>query len=345
LLHTFKLGYGQTYYWTVSAYYGSGNYSAAASGGKFTVAGTQGSITPILTYPIGGAIIYSQSPTLSWYVNGSTTGIVNYKVVYSTNSNMTPNTTVSPVSNQSYHVTGLLVPGATYYWKVAAYNGTAYSSYSSTGTFVVSTSANPKVVVPLAGSPIHGVGITESSVMISWVIPIKTSGSLTYKLQYSTNPDMSNAVTVAGIKNPYQIVNDLQTGKTYYWRVRSSNDNGLYSSYSGVGKFVKNAVTAVENNKTVIPTKFSVSQNYPNPFNPSTIIKYALPQASHVTIKIYNMLGQEVKMLVNSDRSAGTYQVQWNGESDFGRKVASGAYIYRVVAGNNIVTKKMILLK
>ncbi len=107
----------------------------------------------------------------------------------------------------------------------------------------------------------------------------------------------------------------------------------------------KYGVTAVDNSGNTIPAEFSVSQNYPNPFNPSTIIKYALPKESFVSIKIYNILGQEVKTLVNEDKTAGTYNVQWNGENNFGESVSSGAYIYRVVAGEKVETKKMILLR
>ena len=102
-------------------------------------------------------------------------------------------------------------------------------------------------------------------------------------------------------------------------------------------------VTSVEN--TVVPKEFSVSQNYPNPFNPSTIINYNLPKSSFVSIKIYDMLGREVKTLVTSEKPAGTYYVQWNGDNNNGEHVASGAYIYRVVAGSNVVVKKMLLLK
>ncbi len=102
-------------------------------------------------------------------------------------------------------------------------------------------------------------------------------------------------------------------------------------------------VTSVEN--TVVPKEFSVAQNYPNPFNPSTIINYDLPKSSFVSIKIYDMLGREVKTLVSSEKPAGSYYVQWNGDNNNGEHVASGAYIYRVVAGNNVVVKKMLLLK
>lgn len=106
-------------------------------------------------------------------------------------------------------------------------------------------------------------------------------------------------------------------------------------------------ITGIEqqNEGSVIPKEFSVSQNYPNPFNPSTVINYEIPKTSFVSIKIYNMLGQEIKTLINSEKQPGTYSVQWNGDNEFGQKVASGAYIYRIVAGSYVKTMKMVLLK
>ncbi|MCH8325994.1 MAG: T9SS type A sorting domain-containing protein, partial [Bacteroidetes bacterium] len=68
-------------------------------------------------------------------------------------------------------------------------------------------------------------------------------------------------------------------------------------------------------------------------------------EASFVTLKIYNMLGQEVKTLVNEQKNAGTFNVQWKGDNDSGNKVSSGTYIYRVIAGSHIFTKKLILLR
>ena len=102
-------------------------------------------------------------------------------------------------------------------------------------------------------------------------------------------------------------------------------------------------ITDVED--ATIPVEFSVSQNYPNPFNPSTTIRYAIPQQSFVVIKVYDIIGREVKTLVNTEKSPGIYNVQWNGDNNFGSKVATGIYIYRVIAGNFTQVKKMILLK
>ena len=111
------------------------------------------------------------------------------------------------------------------------------------------------------------------------------------------------------------------------------------------GPTIKFSLTTIEDSQGLIPNKFELSQNYPNPFNPSTNIRFSLPEASFVSIKIYNMLGQEIKTLVNKQKNPGIFKVQWNGDNDFGQKVSSGTYIYRVVAGSRIFAKKMVLLK
>lgn len=97
--------------------------------------------------------------------------------------------------------------------------------------------------------------------------------------------------------------------------------------------------------ETQTPSSYELSQNYPNPFNPTTTIQYSLPEATHVTLKIYNVLGQEVATLVDASQSTGTYRVTWNGTNDYGSKVSTGTYIYRVVAGDFVQVKKMVLLK
>ncbi len=104
-------------------------------------------------------------------------------------------------------------------------------------------------------------------------------------------------------------------------------------------------LTAVNGMNGLVPATFMLYQNYPNPFNPSTRISYFLPNATNVKVLIYDILGREVKSLVNDYQASGTHNVVWNGDNNFGGKVASGVYIYRVVAGNNIATKKMVLLK
>ncbi len=91
---------------------------------------------------------------------------------------------------------------------------------------------------------------------------------------------------------------------------------------------------------TVVPASFSLSQNFPNPFNPSTTIQYSLPKAENVTLKIYNLLGEEVRTLVEDYQQAGKHSVQFNASN-----LASGIYFYRLQAGSFVETKKMVLLR
>jgi len=90
---------------------------------------------------------------------------------------------------------------------------------------------------------------------------------------------------------------------------------------------------------------FKLSANYPNPFNPETMIDYTLPAAGHVTLSIYNLLGQKVRTLVDDYREAGSHSVTWDGTSDYGERVSSGVYLYRLDTSFGVDTKKMMLLK
>ena len=96
----------------------------------------------------------------------------------------------------------------------------------------------------------------------------------------------------------------------------------------------------VEEENTKSPKEFNLSQNYPNPFNPSTKISWQSPVASHQTLKIYDMLGNEVAKLVDEEKPAGSYTVSFDGS-----KLASGVYFYQLKAGDHVETKKMILMK
>lgn len=104
-------------------------------------------------------------------------------------------------------------------------------------------------------------------------------------------------------------------------------------------------ITSVGNPVDGIPTTFAISQNYPNPFNPSTSIDYAVSKQSFVTIKVYNLLGQEVRTIVAEDKGIGSYTATWDGRDNVGNEVPSGMYLYKMIAGNFTETKKMMLMK
>ncbi len=105
------------------------------------------------------------------------------------------------------------------------------------------------------------------------------------------------------------------------------------------------AVGIEDGAENLVPQEFSLAQNFPNPFNPSTTIEYALPTASSVKLSVYNMLGQEIKTLINEFQPAGKNSVAWDGKSNHGVDVPSGIYLYRIEAGNFVETKKMILIR
>lgn len=94
-----------------------------------------------------------------------------------------------------------------------------------------------------------------------------------------------------------------------------------------------------------IPNKFQLNQNYPNPFNPSTSIMFSIPRTEHVTLKIYDIMGKEVYMLVNEKLSAGIYSVKWSSINYYGDDVSSGIYFFRITAGDFVESRKMILVK
>jgi hypothetical protein len=96
----------------------------------------------------------------------------------------------------------------------------------------------------------------------------------------------------------------------------------------------------------IISKVYSLEQNYPNPFNPSTTIRYEFPQQSFVTIKIYDILGNEIATLVNEEKSAGSYEIEFNAVgTSRDLSLPSGIYFYKLQAGNFVETKKMVLQK
>ena len=93
------------------------------------------------------------------------------------------------------------------------------------------------------------------------------------------------------------------------------------------------------------PEEFVLHQNYPNPFNPVTTLRYDLPENSLVNVTIYDMLGRQVKTLINQTQDAGYRSVIWDATNNFGKPVSAGIYLYQIQAGEYMQTKKMVLLK
>ena len=155
----------------------------------------------------------------------------------------------------------------------------------------------------------------------------------------------------------------MPNSRTTQWgaAVRPLNDYEVANYYTIANIFSKNSsspaygydwtppavITSVEQDNTTkqIPTSYELFQNYPNPFNPTTQIEYQITSAGHVEVQVFNINGELIKTLTNAELSAGKYSVCWNGKDKNNNSVASGIYIYRVMSGNSILSKKMLLLK
>ena len=99
------------------------------------------------------------------------------------------------------------------------------------------------------------------------------------------------------------------------------------------------------NDNNILPNNIVLQQNYPNPFNPITTLRYDIPQDINVNITIYDMMGRQVKTLINGFRTSGYRSVQWNATNNQGEPVSAGLYLYTIQAGDFRQTKKMVLLK
>ncbi|NOZ03378.1 MAG: T9SS type A sorting domain-containing protein [FCB group bacterium] len=134
---------------------------------------------------------------------------------------------------------------------------------------------------------------------------------------------------------------------TASWAIEASD--GYASTWAGdpfsiAGLTIDYSAMGVDDD-AFIPDEFALYQNYPNPFNPITTIVYDLPEASNVTIEIYNIVGQRVRTLVSDHQEPGRYKIHWNSTNDLGAPLSSGMYIYRIQAKDFSAVKKLILMK
>lgn len=183
--------------------------------------------------------------------------------------------------------------------------------------------------------------------------------------KFNDFPDLSAAVAKLA-----QVCNDIRAGNTHEWDWDSDQqtDPDFYRiliqyplpenfrSYSGLKGtdgnplgdltyYPASELVSVEQQNGQIPATFELKQNYPNPFNPTTQIGYQINKSGHVTLSVYNLLGQKVKTLVNELKAPGYYSVVWDGKNDSGYNIPAGVYFYKLEMENNVQVKKMMLLK
>ncbi len=145
------------------------------------------------------------------------------------------------------------------------------------------------------------------------------------------------------LPSPYDSTFALSTG----WDSTAITIERIERGHADIGVFeFDDIITSLPETGTIersFPKKFFLYPNFPNPFNAETTIQFDLQSNSYVSLKIFNLLGQEVRVLLNSEKTTGSYSVLWDGRDKTGKKAASGLYFYQLKAGENINTRKMIL--
>lgn len=220
-----------------------------------------------------------------------------------------------------------------------------------------------KVDQPVPANPVtYAPTLTTTDVTFN-TSAISADSLMTVKIQITDRVDFSKTLidTMVNWKNVYGVdayynpidLNDgldltklsfsssrFRPTKLYYYRVKYRDHNLKWSDWSNITSFkvTLNAMVSLEDD--IIPTVYGLEQNFPNPFNPITKINYQLPKNSFVTLKIYDVLGNEIISLVNEEKTAGKYQSVFDGSL-----LSSGVYFYKIHAGDFLEIKKLVLLK
>ncbi|MFC1556442.1 fibronectin type III domain-containing protein [candidate division KSB1 bacterium] len=224
-----------------------------------------------------------------------------------------------------------LTDGATYYWKARAFDGLFYSDWTATQSFIIDALV---VGVELIG---FWANDEEGRVVLGWETASE-SDAAGYNLYRSRSREngferITEKMIDAG-RTDYRFVDDgVRVGLCYFYKLEFVSGSGHGLEFEPVEILVS------------APRTYRLHENYPNPFNPETTIKFELPKQDRVRLIIYNVLGQQVKALLDTEKEAGFHDITWDGTDDFGRLAASGVYFYRIASGSFVQTKKMLLIK
>jgi hypothetical protein len=281
----------------------------------------------VLSLPVDGARVGPASVMTQWHAGGP--AVSKYWFEIATDSLFAFAVLDSGVTDTTHEVTGLAI-GTRYWWRVKAYNSAGWGPFSQTWTFT--TLSLPGQVVLL--SPAHDSAIGTDSTLAMWRADSPADDR--YWCEIATD-SMFNFSNVDSLATDTTFTFRQLTAGTYWWRVKAHNAAG-WGPFSEAWKFRVIIISVSETPD--LPREFSLSQNYPNPFNPSTSIRFDLPEALFVELKVYNSLGEEVTTLVSAVMPVGRQEVVWNPSN-----LPSGVYLYRIKAGNHVAARKMVLMK
>ncbi len=180
---------------------------------------------------------------------------------------------------------------------------------------------------------------TDDGIQLSWN-PVEDEDFQYYILEKALNTNFTNAEIITTTDTAY-VDTVFEYDQTFYYRLAARDYAGNQGLYTG---WVEATVTLALA-EALIPEEFALHQNYPNPFNPLTQINYDLPEDAMVMIKVFDLMGRNIKSLVNSTQSAGYHSVRWDATNHYGEPVSAGMYLFIIQAGDFRQSKKMLLLK
>lgn len=193
---------------------------------------------------------------------------------------------------------------------------------------------NPNVPVELSS---FSAFVSGNDVTLNWSTASEVNNR-GFEIERKTGSDWAVIGFVEGMGTTTEIINYTFSDKgltagVYNYRIKQMDFDGSFEYY------LLNGEVSVD-----VPLEFALNQNYPNPFNPTTKIEFVIPESSNITLKVYDVIGNEVVTLVNDFRTAGKHSIDFNSASVSGG-VSSGIYYYKLDTGSFVQTRKMILLK
>jgi hypothetical protein len=328
------LSAGTTYYWRVSSnnLNGTGPWSETV---RFTTMYLPAA--PILVSPANGSTNVPLTILLNW---ANVPGALRYRIQLSMDALFT--TLIindSTPTNSQFLVTGSILNYNTqYYWRVNASNSVGAGPYSDIWNFT--TIVSPVPLAPILIAPANGSVNVALTPTLDWE---DSEGAVSYKVQVSQDVNFSLLIVdQSGLtSSEYTIPPPILTNNTlYFWRAAGTNQNGT-GQWSEGWNF-RTTPVGINLISDVIPEKFGLFSNYPNPFNPSTKIRFDLPKGGFTTLNVFDIQGREIKTLVNENLSAGSYEFSFRVEN---LNLSCGIYFYRLISGDFVETKQMVLLK
>jgi uncharacterized lipoprotein YddW (UPF0748 family) len=285
--------------------------------------------TPLLASPADGAANLPESVKITWRPAPLASS---YRLQVSTDPAFSSGVLLDEGSIvDTFRVVGDLLGQAAHYWRVSASNLAGTSTLSSPFHFLTG--------FPTAVMLLSPPDVTEEVPVDADLVWSASPAATSYHVQLSPAGDFSVlTLDSTGLSDTTVAVQGLDRLRVYFWRVMAENAIGS-SPWSGTYRFRTVQVTSVAG-EDEIPTEYALEQNYPNPFNAMTTIRFAVPETGRVVLKVYDMLGRERATLVDREMSPGTFSTQWDASD-----LASGVYLYRLVSGSFVATKRMIVLK